>query len=227
MDLYRNKYRSQSARRKDWDYGAPGYYYVTICAKDRENYFGEVVMCDCPGEHHTYATRAAPWAGICAGNAGTHNHASLQPTAPPAQASAVQAEDSGHAVIRLTAIGEIARQNWIDIPTHFPFVAVDEFIVMPNHLHGILYFRKPGYRRHVPNSFGPQSANRGSVIRNFKGATKSCATANKIEFAWQSRFHDEVVTSGKGLDRIRAYIPNNPARWIQHEKIEKIKYHES
>jgi REP element-mobilizing transposase RayT len=160
------------------------------------------------------------------GSVGTHNYASLQPTASPAQGSAVQAWDSSHAVVRLTTIGEIAHQNWLDIPKHFPFVVLDESIVMPNHIHGILYFRKPGYRGHGPNSFGPQSENLGSVIRNYKGAIKAYATSREIEFAWQARYHDDVITSRNQLDRVRAYIRNNPARWVQNETIKTLAKHE-
>ena len=41
--LYKNKYKTDSSRLKDWDYSSPGYYFVTICTKDRINYFGEVI----------------------------------------------------------------------------------------------------------------------------------------------------------------------------------------
>ena len=42
MDLYKNKFKIESARLKDWDYAAPGWYYVTICTKDMKCWFGEV-----------------------------------------------------------------------------------------------------------------------------------------------------------------------------------------
>ena len=44
--------------------------------------------------------------------------------------------------MKLSPIGDIAEKFWIDIPNHFPFVILDEFVVMPNHIHGILFFNK-------------------------------------------------------------------------------------
>ena len=69
------------------------------------------------------------------------------------------------------------------------------------------------YRERKMNCFGPQSQNLGSVIRNFKGATKAYATTHRIEFAWQGRYHDDVVASGKELEKIRIYIRYNLKRW--------------
>jgi REP element-mobilizing transposase RayT len=173
-------------------------------------------MCDGHPDGHRYNAGAEPWEGMCGGIAGTHNHASLPPAAHPAHASPITG--SPCAVVRLTEIGQIAFRNWVDIPTHFPFVSLDEFVVMPDHLHGILCFRKPGYRERNLNSFGPQSQNLGSVIRNYKGATKTYATSRAIDFAWQERYHDDVITSGKELDKIRKYIRDNPAKWIEQNK---------
>jgi REP element-mobilizing transposase RayT len=214
MELYRNKYRSNSFRLENWDYGSPGYYYVTICTRDRKEYFGDVVMCD--ADIHTNRPDAAmkPWEDMCGGIAGTHNHASLPPAAHSSHVNP-RSNDATSPVVRLTPIGKIAHQNWIDIPSHFPFVSLDEFVVMPDHLHGILCFHKPGYREHKVNKFGPQSMNLGSVIRNYKSATKSDATLNGINFAWQARYHDDVITSSTELEKIRKYIRENPSRWIE------------
>lgn len=217
MDRYRNKYRGDSIRIRNWNYGSPGYYYVTICTRDRMHYFGDVVISD---ETPEDIQSPAPWADVCGGFAATHNYASLPPAAPPPHGTGIRSTRS-HVTVELTEIGKIAYQNWIDIPAHFPFVILDEFVVMPDHIHGILCFQKPGYRERNVNSFGPQSENLGSVIRNFKGATKAYATSHEIQFAWQARYHDDVITSGEELDRIRTYIRNNPAKWLAKSKATK------
>lgn len=216
MDLYKNTYRSDTFRIKNWDYGSPGYYYVTICTKNREHYFGEVVLWQ-RIENDNYSigeTRAGD--GPCGGIVGTHNYASLPSTPHPPHGGTHRI--SQVPVTRLTEIGRIAHQNWIDIPIHFPFVTLDEFVMMPNHIHGVLCFHKPGYRGKNVNRFGPQSQNLGSVIRNYKSATKTHATLHHIDFSWQARYHDNVITSGKELDNIRSYIRSNPARWLQKQK---------
>ncbi len=42
MDKFKNKYRIPSARLQNWDYGSPGLYFITICTKDRQHYFGRI-----------------------------------------------------------------------------------------------------------------------------------------------------------------------------------------
>ncbi|MEX2232741.1 MAG: hypothetical protein WD824_11305 [Cyclobacteriaceae bacterium] len=187
MERYKSKYRSDSTRIKNWDYGSPGYYYVTVCTKNHNQNFGEVVLWDGPVDAYNYMVETRAWDGKCGGIAGTHNYASLPPPARPAHVSPAPSSHT-HAVVILTPIGKIAFQNWLDIPKHFPFVSLDEFVIMPDHIHGILCFKKPGYRERHLNSFGPQSQNLGSVLRNYKSATKAYATSHEIEFAWQSRF---------------------------------------
>jgi len=168
MDKFLNKYRIASTRLQTGDYGSQASYFITICTKNRKNYFGEIITA-----------------------AETQNVASLQPT----------------------AIGLIAHNNWKEIPLHFPFVELDEFVVMPNHIHGILFFNPPWLHDWTTNKFGPQSQNLASVIRGYKASVKTFSTMNQIEFAWQSRFHDRIIRSSKELSNTRQYIINNPANW--------------
>jgi len=85
-ERFRGKYRIETARLKNWDYGSSGYYFVTICVKNRERVFGNV--------------------------------------------------DDNKMI--LSESGTIAEKFWLGIPVHFPFVKLDEFIIMPNHIHGII-----------------------------------------------------------------------------------------
>jgi len=178
MQKYITTYRNDSTRLKNRDYGAPGYYFITICTQNRENYFG----------HVEWATPV-----------GTQNFASR---------------------VQLTPIGKIARQYWIEIPNHFRFVFLDEFVIMPNHVHGILTINKPGYHDPKPNAFGPQSQNLPSVVRGFKAATKKHATINGLEFSWQPRYHERILRLDE-LDSCRKYIQNNPEKWLT--AVDKIK----
>ena len=115
-------------------------------------------------------------------------------------------------------IGAIAHQYWMEIPNHFPFVVLDEFIMMPDHIHGILCINKdPGAGGNnytaIPNSFGPQSNNLASIIRGYKAGVKKYATMNNIPFAWQSLYHDHIIRTERELQAIRKYIQNNPLKW--------------
>jgi hypothetical protein len=89
-EKFRNKYRSASTRLPGFDYGSDNFYFVTICVKDRRNFFGEI----CDGR-------------MC-----------------------------------LNEFGRAVEQCWTNIPHHFPFIDFDEFVVMPDHVHGILIFDK-------------------------------------------------------------------------------------
>ena len=165
MERFQNKYRIPSARLQGYDYGSNGFYFVTICTKNMECYFGSIVE--------------------------THNCPSLQPT----------------------IIGQTAIDYWIEIPKHYPFVELDEFVVMPNHVHGILFFNRYENADWNPNKFGAQSQNLGAVIRAFKSTTKRYANQNNIEFEWQTRYHDRIIRNEKELNAIRQYIMDNPIKW--------------
>lgn len=128
-------------------------------------------------------------------------------------------------IMGLSKIGCHAWKCWYNIPNHFPFVILDEFVVMPDHVHGILIINKDGVRTQdfgsppannqnfYTNKFGPQSKNLSSIIRGFKiGVTKNAREKNQ-NFAWQSRFHDHIIRNEQELNRIRNYIRNNPLNW--------------
>jgi putative transposase len=195
MEKYRNKYRNDSTRLSNRDYGSNGSYFVTLITKNRKNYFGRV-------ERYP---------------AGTQNPAS-QLNVETQNFASPQIGEYHFALVHLTEIGKIAHQYWTEIPDHFPFVILDAFIIMPNHVHGILSFNKPDRSGKGPNAFGPQSKNLASVIRGYKAATKKYATLNSIEFSWQPRYHERIVR----LDELRAtrqYIKNNPVTYVRTQNL--------
>jgi len=195
---FRNRYRIPTARAQ-WHNYCDGTYFVTICTKHRECFFGEII----------------------------------------------------NANLRATETGKIAEKFWLEIPNHFPFVVLDQFVIMPNHIHGILIFNKPitiataavethncaslqspiaslqsptassqssiafpqSRQQSQSNKFGRQSQNLGSVIRGFKSSLKRYTNENNINFAWQSRFHDHIIRNATEHQRIVDYITTNPANW--------------
>jgi len=149
------------------------------------------------------------------------------------------------ASLRATEIGEIAEKFWLEIPNYFPFVILDQYIVMPNHIHGILIFDKNVCCRDAINRVSDNGtdngtdddnatnnkhkiggvtgihntmlhANLGRVIRWFKGRV-SFECRSYIDFAWQERFHDRIIRDNNGLDNVRKYIFNNPQNWKDDE----------
>jgi REP element-mobilizing transposase RayT len=122
-------------------------------------------------------------------------------------------EPQNIAVLRETRMGQAALDCWDAIPEHFPFVVLDAFIVMPNHIHGLLYFDKPNHEFQAGNKFGPQSQNLASVMRGYKTGVTNVARYNDIEFDWQEGFHEHVVRNEAEFNRIQNYIINNPQKW--------------
>jgi len=173
-----HQHHRRSIRLKNYDYAQAGAYFVTICTKDRECLYGEIV----DGE------------------------------------------------MRLNAFGEIVAECWNAIPEHFHNVELDEFVVMPNHVHGIIVIvdsdvgaqhaaplQRPIDRGgHV--NIAPRSL--GAIIRSFKSAvTKRTNEKSDVMVSnpWQRNYYDHVIRNEHDLDRVRQYIAENPLKWDMDE----------
>jgi putative transposase len=128
--------------------------------------------------------------------------------------SEINSETQNIASLRTTVIGEIAYNNWLDIPNHFSFVELDDFVIMPNHIHAILFINKPDKIDWQVNKFGVQRQNLASVIRGYKASVQAYTTTNNIEFGWQPRYYDHVIQNEKEYLNISSYIVNNPDEWL-------------
>jgi len=151
-----------------------GFYFVTICTKNREIFFGDVV-------------------------------------------------DSK---MVLSKIGLIAGKYWREIPNHFSFVKLDEFIIMPNHVHGIIIINTQTTRANndspLPNNNQSQpriqthgtSNTIGAIVRGFKiGVTKWCRANTQIYDVWQRNYYEHIIRDEGELTHIRKYIKDNPKNW--------------
>jgi REP element-mobilizing transposase RayT len=130
--------------------------------------------------------------------------------------------------MKLNRLGKIVYEEWLKTKEIRKNVDLDEFIIMPNHLHGILIIKykinvethcNASLQKNVFNKFGPQRNNLASIIRGFKSKT-----TNRIHqlgfynFRWQPRFYDHIIRNEKSLDEIRQYIKNNPLKWEEDEE---------
>ncbi len=114
----------------------------------------------------------------------------------------------------LSRFGEIARQCWTSIPNHFPHVRIDAFVVMPDHVHGILLLGARYPRTCAIGRISPGSLD--AVVRSFKSAVASRINALRgagVGGIWQRNYFDQVVRNLDDLNRVRRYIRENPARW--------------
>lgn len=105
--------------------------------------------------------------------------------------------------MELSPIGQLVATLWQGLPDRFPGVTLDEFVVMPDHVHGVIHIEE-GSR-----------AKLRQVVQGLKGLTTIQARRSGIwgrHPLWQRSFHDRVVRDGRELDRIRIYIRDNPLR---------------
>lgn len=111
-----------------------------------------------------------------------------------------------------SAAGSMAANRWRGIAARFPAIVLDDFIVMPDHLHGILY-----------TGADPEceAVTVGEVVRWFKSSVhcdyRAGVAANRWPpfegRLWHRDYHDRVIRTAAELDAIRAYISANPSRW--------------
>jgi REP element-mobilizing transposase RayT len=198
-------------RRQDWDYSNSGYYFITICTKDKVNLFRDITKN--PVGTDLCVTDPTVGTGLCV--CSSHN----------------KEESIGD----LNVIGLMVEKWWQEIPKKFQSIKTDKYVVMPNHFHGILIidakktfytsnYKEEQTHRSVPtinqNIFGNVGL-LGSAIQWFKTMTtneyiKNVKQNNWPKFhkqLWQPRFHDRIIRSEKELWAKRIYIKDNPKNW--------------
>ncbi len=123
--------------------------------------------------------------------------------------------------IMLSNMGKYVEESWLKIPSVTEYASIDEFVVMPNHFHGILFIDNEDEPREIETmEFQIRKRSLSNVVRNFKSAvtTKIRGLQNDQTLkVWQRKFYDRIVRDEIELNRIRDYIINNPLRW-QEEK---------
>ena len=198
---FQNKYRIESARLHNWDYRSDGSYFITICTKNRDHFFGDI--------------------------------------------------QNGNMI--LTEIGQLAYQFWNEIPDHFPSIELGNFVIMPNHVHGILTIH--GYNKNIiwdgnkpasssisfvetlqcnvstndmddkndnndsksknekMSKISPKPGSISTIIRSYKSVVTKHSKQFDSNFAWQFRFHDHIIRNNRSFYFIQKYITQNPLKW--------------
>ena len=125
----------------------------------------------------------------------------------------------------VNAYGEIVQTCWDAIPNHFPHTELDAFVIMPNHIHGIIFITDDVGATHASplqapplrqTPRGPASGSLGAIIGSFKSAaTKRINALRDAPGAplWQHNYYEHIIRHERALDAIRHYIAANPLRW--------------
>jgi REP-associated tyrosine transposase len=120
--------------------------------------------------------------------------------------------------MRLSQLGAIVEACWFDLPKHYNHLVVDEFIVMPNHIHGVVWLRRagrPGFKP-APTNDGSRPHVLPEIVRAFK--TFSARRINALRgtsgvAVWQRSYYERVIRDNRELNAIREYIRSNPVNW--------------
>lgn len=125
--------------------------------------------------------------------------------------------------MRLNQLGKIVVEEWLKTKEIRPSVKLDEFVVMPNHVHAILKIKATpvgATRRVAPTKTNPgprlEPGSLGAIIGQFKSiSAKRINNAGGIPGCpvWQRNFHDHIIRNEDDMERIRKYIRENPRNW--------------
>ncbi|MGI8482988.1 MAG: transposase [Thermomicrobiales bacterium] len=121
-----------------------------------------------------------------------------------------------HNAMEINEAGVMISDVWTAIPAHFPRVSLDAFVVMPNHVHGIIWIE--------PDEF-ETAPSLGDVAKWFKSVTVSRYSQGVHQrgwppydaHLWQRNYYDHIVRDDRDLDRIRLYIEHNPSTWANDD----------
>jgi REP element-mobilizing transposase RayT len=131
-------------------------------------------------------------------------------------------------VVYLSECGKIVKSVWEALPDHFNHVLIDEFVVMPDHFHGIITLSnnegrpedelqisesKVAYDSESMSLISPVSGSLARVIGNFKSVVTRKARKAVKTFKWQERYFDRIIRNEEGLLAAREYIRSNPLKW--------------
>ncbi|MFA4910834.1 MAG: transposase [Desulfobacteria bacterium] len=165
-------HQRRSIRLKGYDYSQAGIYYVTICTKDRECLFGNIVNFN----------------------------------------------------MELSTLGKIVEQEWHEILKRFPDVELDAFVIMPNHIHGIIIVWATIVVAQNNRAGARPAPTIGKIIGTFKslcihdwlGYVKENGLGTVGKF-WQRNYYEHIIRNETELDKIREYIITNPLNWESDE----------
>jgi len=132
--------------------------------------------------------------------------------------------------MKLNGWGKIVREEWLRTETVRPNVKLGTFIIMPNHLHGIIHLTNVGTTRRVAPTgkeevCGPKAGSLGAILGQFKSVTTKRTQAggrNSDISVWQRNYYERVIRDEDELEKIREYIVYNPQKWPTDRENPKV-----
>ena len=126
--------------------------------------------------------------------------------------------------MKLSQNGIIAMEQWLWLGTQYPYIDLISFVIMPNHVHGIIYIVADFYNNYVGNGRDrslqskqpdPKIKSLPELIGAYKTTvSKRIHISGDVEFKWQKSYYDHIIRNNLALERIIEYIKTNPEKWI-------------
>jgi REP element-mobilizing transposase RayT len=124
------------------------------------------------------------------------------------------------------SFGRLARKEWKNLSQRFSNVVLDEFVVMPNHIHGIIIIlavdTQNGITATSNETFGqPVPGSIPTIVRAYKAAVtrraRRMVNDPKIQI-WQRNYYEHVIRNDRGLQAARLYVQENPMNWVRDQE---------
>ena len=195
-------------RLKNWDYSSSGFYFVTICTKNRLQILGSIVGTDpCVRSSESNINYSSE------SNINYSSESNINYSLKPNQTNNIILSDFGNSCHRL----------WSNIPQKFNNVILDDFVIMPDHIHGIIIINNYQERTQgsVPTTEFGNVGLLGQIIRWFKtistneyiNGIKKYNWSKFKKQIWQPRFYDHIIRNEKEFYIRKMYVKNNPKNW--------------
>ena len=191
---FADKFFVDSPRLKNWDYSTPGIYFITICAVYHNKFFGKII----------------------------------------------------NDQMELSNKGIIVKEELLKTFVIRKNIKLHEYVIMPNHVHLLMEIKKQNNNNQLNNCrdvacyvsttknnistdqkriskgsnfsiISPKENTISSIMRSFKSAVTKQINPKTTFFAWQPRFHDEIIKDKNRFFMIKQYIKNNPKNWEKDE----------
>ena len=124
-----------------------------------------------------------------------------------------------HGKVRLNNVGYVVEREWQRTPAIRSNVCLDEYVIMPNHIHGIVIIERRGVLQYAPaNEGGLRSPSQtlGAIVRGFKAAsTRSVNDMHQThrKKLWQRNYYERIIRNSSQLRGYQKYIRDNPMSW--------------
>ncbi|OFY73626.1 MAG: hypothetical protein A2V46_03255 [Bacteroidetes bacterium RBG_19FT_COMBO_42_7] len=200
-------------RLKGYDYSSDNIYFVTSCVQNRVCCFGNIVGTGRDPSRHSVEF---------ASSVGKGRDLSLQ------QNGDLSLQQNGDLSIQmiLNEWGTIAEKQWHWLCEQYPYVVLHAFVVMPNHIHGIIEINRSRIKSSDPikikslsELIGAYKTTVSKQIHLLDRTDRSRPVPTQHgpvpSFRWQRSFHEHIIRDEKTFKTISDYILNNPARWEQ------------